>query len=157
MPPLETPAIVLAGIALFAAIINGAFGYGFSSLTVPMALVFYTNRILNPAVVLVEVVINFYVLFINLEGVAAVQPKPAPSGLVAGDHALDRATGGSSPDSVTVNRSQQIIFKADIAVRRVLPLLICTIDESVGSNITSMLPAIKSVRAGVEHALCLAK
>src|SRR5258706_7969217 len=44
MPPLETAVIVLAGIALFAAFINGALGYGFSSLTVPMALVFYTNR-----------------------------------------------------------------------------------------------------------------
>ena len=52
MPPLDTPVIVLAGIALLAAFINGALGYGFSSLTVPMALVFYTNRILNPAVVL---------------------------------------------------------------------------------------------------------
>src|SRR4029077_18640214 len=72
MPPLETAVIVLAGIALFAAIINGALGYGFSSLPVPMALVFYTNRILNPAVVLVEVVLNCYVLFINLGGVGAV-------------------------------------------------------------------------------------
>jgi uncharacterized membrane protein YfcA len=39
MPPLETAVIVLAGIAFFAAFINGALGYGFSSLTVPMALV----------------------------------------------------------------------------------------------------------------------
>jgi uncharacterized membrane protein YfcA len=52
MPYLDTAAIVLAGIALFAAFVNGALGYGFSSLTVPLALVFYTNRILNPAVVL---------------------------------------------------------------------------------------------------------
>jgi uncharacterized membrane protein YfcA len=59
--------IVLGGIALFASFVNGALGYGFSSLTVPLALVFYTNRILNPVVVLVEVFINFYVLFINLE------------------------------------------------------------------------------------------
>jgi uncharacterized protein len=34
MPPLDTAVIVLAGIALFAAFINGALGYGFSSLTV---------------------------------------------------------------------------------------------------------------------------
>ena len=61
MPPLDSAVIVLAGIALFAAFINGALGYGFSSLTVPLALVFYTNRVLNPAVVLVEVVTNFYV------------------------------------------------------------------------------------------------
>ncbi len=67
--------IVLGGIALFASFVNGALGYGFSSLTVPLALVFYTNRILNPVVVLVEVFINFYVLFINLKGVPAVWKK----------------------------------------------------------------------------------
>ena len=78
MPPLDTAVIVLAGIALFAAFINGALGYGFSSLTVPLALVFYTNRVLNPAVVLVEVVTNFYVLFINLNSVAAVWRRVLP-------------------------------------------------------------------------------
>jgi uncharacterized protein len=72
MPPLDTAVVVLAGIASVAAFLNGALGYGFSPLTVPLALVFYTNRILNPAAVLVEVVVNFYVLFINLNGVAAV-------------------------------------------------------------------------------------
>jgi uncharacterized membrane protein YfcA len=78
MPYLDTAAIVLAGIALFAASVNGALGYGFSSLTVPLALVFYTNRILNPAVVLVEVLINLYVLFINLNGVPAVLKRVFP-------------------------------------------------------------------------------
>src|SRR5882672_4417180 len=72
MPSLDTAAIVLAGIALVAAFVNGALGYGFSSLTVPVALVFYSNRILNPAVVVIEVLINLYVLFINLNGVPAV-------------------------------------------------------------------------------------
>jgi uncharacterized protein len=78
MLSLETAAIVLAGIALFAAFVNGALGYGFSSLTVPLALVFYTNRILNPAVVLVEVLINFYVLFINRKGVPAILKRVFP-------------------------------------------------------------------------------
>ncbi|MDI3562419.1 sulfite exporter TauE/SafE family protein [Bradyrhizobium sp. Arg816] len=78
MPPVDTAVIVVAGIALFAAFVNGALGYGFSSLTVPMALVFYTNRILNPAIVLIEVVTNFYVLFINLSGVAAVWRRVLP-------------------------------------------------------------------------------
>src|SRR5262249_61013380 len=55
--------MVLAGVALFAAFVNGAIGYEFSSLTVPLALVFYTNRILNPAVVVIEVFLNLYVLF----------------------------------------------------------------------------------------------
>jgi uncharacterized membrane protein YfcA len=78
MPSLDTAAIVLAGIALFAAFVNGAIGYGFSSLTVPLALVFYTNRILNPAVILIEVFLNLYVLFINRDGVPAVWKRVFP-------------------------------------------------------------------------------
>ncbi|WOH85141.1 sulfite exporter TauE/SafE family protein [Bradyrhizobium sp. BEA-2-5] len=65
-------------IALFAAFVNGALGYGFSSLTVPVALVFYTNRVLNPAVVIVEVFVNLYVLCINLSGVPAVWRRVLP-------------------------------------------------------------------------------
>src|SRR6478609_208591 len=78
MPPLDTAVIVLAGIALFAACVNGALGYGFSSLTVPVALVFYANRVLNPAVVVIEVLINLYVLLINLNGVPAVWKRVFP-------------------------------------------------------------------------------
>src|SRR5690349_8498671 len=78
MPAIETSAIALAAIALFAAFVNGAIGYGFSSLTVPLALVFYTNRVLNPAVVIVEVFINIYVLIINLKGVPAVWRRVLP-------------------------------------------------------------------------------
>jgi uncharacterized membrane protein YfcA len=78
MPSLDTAVIVLAGIALFAAFVNGALGYGFSSLTVPIALVFYTNRVLNPAVVVIEVFLNLYVLFINLKGVPAVWKRVLP-------------------------------------------------------------------------------
>jgi uncharacterized membrane protein YfcA len=78
MPSLDTAGIILAGTTLFAAFINGAIGYGFSSLTVPLALVFYTNRILNPAVVVIEVFLNLYVLFINRSGVPAVWKKVLP-------------------------------------------------------------------------------
>ncbi len=78
MPSLDTAEIVLAGIALFAAFVNGAIGYGFSSLTVPLALIFYTNRILNPAVVVIEVFLNLYVLFINLSGVPSVWKRVFP-------------------------------------------------------------------------------
>src|SRR5438105_8702718 len=74
----DTAVIVLAGIALFAAFVNGALGYGFSSLTVPVALVFYANRVLNPAVVVIEVFINFYVLLINLNGVRDVWKRVVP-------------------------------------------------------------------------------
>src|SRR5215472_1142396 len=78
MTSLDSAMIVLAGIALFAAFVNGAIGYGFSSLTVPVALVFYTNRILNPAVVVIEVFLNLYVLFINLNGIPAVWKRVFP-------------------------------------------------------------------------------
>ena len=42
--------------ALAAALINGAVGYGFSSVLTPIAIFWYSNKILNPALVIVEVV-----------------------------------------------------------------------------------------------------
>ncbi|HEX7766555.1 MAG TPA: hypothetical protein VF443_07565, partial [Nitrospira sp.] len=64
--------IVLVLITFIAATVNGALGYGFSSITMPVALLFYTNRILNPAMVLVELVINGYVLFLNRQSIPNV-------------------------------------------------------------------------------------
>ena len=78
MLTLDTALVVVTGVALFAAFVNGAIGYGFSSLTVPLALVFYTNRVLNPAVVLIEVLINVYVLAINRQGVPSVWRRVLP-------------------------------------------------------------------------------
>jgi uncharacterized protein len=78
MTSFDTAVIALAGVTLFAAFVNGALGYGFSSLTVPVALVFYTNRVLNPAVVVIEVLINVYVLLVNLSGVPAVWRRVVP-------------------------------------------------------------------------------
>lgn len=57
--------IILVVLTLVAAIVNGALGYGFSSITVPVALLFLTNRVLNPALVPIEVVLNAYVLWVN--------------------------------------------------------------------------------------------
>lgn len=70
--------IVLVFITFVAATVNGALGYGFSSITVPVALLFYTNRILNPALVLVELVINSYVLFINRKSIPNIWWRVAP-------------------------------------------------------------------------------
>jgi uncharacterized membrane protein YfcA len=70
--------IVLVLITFVAASVNGALGYGFSSITVPVALLLYTNRILNPALVLVELVINSYVLFINRRSIPNVWWRVAP-------------------------------------------------------------------------------
>src|SRR4051812_41012252 len=83
---LDTAALTLIGITLFAATVNGALGYGFSSLTVPVALIFYANRLLNPALVLVEVVVNTWVLIINRHSVPHVWKRTLPiiAGLVPG-------------------------------------------------------------------------
>ena len=70
--------VVLVLITFVAATVNGALGYGFSSITVPVALIFYTNRILNPALVLVELVINGYVLFINRRSIPSIWWRVAP-------------------------------------------------------------------------------
>ena len=55
--------------------VNGALGYGFSSITVPLALLFLTNRVLNPALVLVEVVLNAYALWVNRASLPQVAPR----------------------------------------------------------------------------------
>ena len=61
-------------ITLGAAIVNGALGYGFSSITVPLALLFLTNRVLNPALVLIEVALNAWVLWVNRKARRNVSP-----------------------------------------------------------------------------------
>lgn len=78
--------VVLILITFVAATVNGALGYGFSSITVPVALLFYTNRVLNPALVLVELVINSYVLFINRHSIPSIWRRVLPilAGLVVG-------------------------------------------------------------------------
>jgi uncharacterized membrane protein YfcA len=76
----------LAGITLLAAVVNGALGYGFSSITVPIALLFLANRVLNPALVLVEVALNAYVLWNNRDALPPVWRRLTPMivGLVPG-------------------------------------------------------------------------
>jgi uncharacterized protein len=70
--------IALIVITFGAAIVNGALGYGFSSITVPLALLFMTNRVLNPALVPIEVVLNAYVLWVNREALATVWRRVLP-------------------------------------------------------------------------------
>jgi len=70
--------LALIVIALGAAVVNGALGYGFSSLTVPLALLFLTNRVLNPALVLIEVVLNAYVLWVNRAALPHVWRRVLP-------------------------------------------------------------------------------
>src|SRR3981081_3075360 len=75
---MEPGFVALALITLLAAFVNGALGYGFSSLAVPVGLLFFANRVLNPALVLIEVFINLYVLFINRASVPAVWKRVYP-------------------------------------------------------------------------------
>jgi uncharacterized membrane protein YfcA len=83
---MTTASVVLILITLLAATVNGALGYGFSSITVPVALLFYTNRILNPALVWVEVALNAYVLWVNWASASQVWRRVLPMivGLVPG-------------------------------------------------------------------------
>src|SRR5688572_12926657 len=82
----DSYAFYLAAITLLAAVVNGALGYGFSSITVPIALLFMANRVLNPALVLIEVVLNAYVLWNNRDALPAVWRRmlPVVIGLVPG-------------------------------------------------------------------------
>jgi 3'(2'),5'-bisphosphate nucleotidase len=66
------PALALAAITFAAAIVNGALGYGFSSITVPLTLLFLSNRVLNPALVLIEIPLNAYVLWVNRDALGRV-------------------------------------------------------------------------------------
>ena len=97
---MSTDVIALIPITLFAATVNGALGYGFSSITVPIALLFYTNRVLNPALVLVEVVLNSYLLFINRKSVPLAWKRVLPIllglilGIIAGSYILSSANPG---------------------------------------------------------------
>jgi hypothetical protein len=70
--------VELVAITLFAAIVNGGLGYGFSSITVPLALLFLSNRVLNPALVLIEVALNAYVLWVNRDALGVVWKRVAP-------------------------------------------------------------------------------
>jgi uncharacterized membrane protein YfcA len=70
--------IALVAITLGAAIVNGALGYGFSSITVPLALLFLTNRVLNPALVPIEVALNAYVLWVNRASLPGVWRRVLP-------------------------------------------------------------------------------
>jgi uncharacterized protein len=74
---MSTHVVYLVVITLVAGTVNGALGYGFSSITVPLALLFLANRVLNPALVLIEVALNAYTLFVNRDAIRAVWRRVA--------------------------------------------------------------------------------
>jgi hypothetical protein len=78
MPTWNDPELLLFVTALVAATVNGALGYGFSSVTVPVALGFVPNRVLNPALVLLEVVLNLFSLVLNRRALPTVWRRTLP-------------------------------------------------------------------------------
>jgi len=97
---MDPQMLALGGITLLAATVNGALGYGFSSITVPLALLFLSNRVLNPALVLIEVPLNAYVLWNNRQEVPAVWRRCMPMilGLIPGVLAGTLMVSSVSPD-----------------------------------------------------------
>ena len=59
-------------LALAAAMVNGAIGYGFSTLVVPVALLAYPSSTLTPGLVLAEIVLNLLALLVNRRAIPAV-------------------------------------------------------------------------------------
>jgi uncharacterized membrane protein YfcA len=77
---------VLGMTSLVAATVNGALGYGYSSISVPIGLLVVAGRVLNPALVIIEVVVNLYALLLHRKRVRRVWRRVAPLsiGLVPG-------------------------------------------------------------------------
>jgi uncharacterized membrane protein YfcA len=78
--------LALAVTSLGAATVNGALGYGYSSISVPVALLVVAGRVLNPALVIVEVIVNLYALWWNRHAAHRVIRRvlPLAAGLVPG-------------------------------------------------------------------------
>ena len=91
---MTTDMLPIAIITFVAATVNGALGYGFSAITVPLALLFLANRVLNPALVLIEVPLNAYVLWVNRDALPSVWRRVLPIvvGLIPGIIEIGRAS-----------------------------------------------------------------
>lgn len=96
----EFDQIILVLVTLVAATVTGALGYGFSAITLPVALLFYTNRVLSPAIALIEVAVDSYLLLINLRNVPRVWRRTLPilvgtvPGIFIGGYLLFRGEPG---------------------------------------------------------------
>src|SRR5271167_702001 len=71
--------IFFALLSLAASVVNGGLGYGYSSLSTPLALLVFVNKIINPAYVLLEAGINTFMLFLSgKENIAATYRRTIP-------------------------------------------------------------------------------
>jgi len=75
---VDTVSILIAVTSLVAAIVTGALGYGYSSITVPISLLMVASRVLNPALVIVEALVNLYALFLGRRAIRRIWPQVAP-------------------------------------------------------------------------------
>ena len=86
--------VLFAALSLGASFVNGALGYGFSSLSIPIAVLIMPNKILNPAFVIVELLINSAMLvyerkhFIHVISRTMAVIVPMLPGVVAGSYLL---------------------------------------------------------------------
>jgi uncharacterized membrane protein YfcA len=78
MGTLSYPELVVALAAFAGALVTGALGYGFSSITVPVALLFIPVRTLAPSLVLLELFTNLLGLFMQRHAVPAVARRMVP-------------------------------------------------------------------------------
>ncbi len=66
-------------LSLCASIVNGGLGYGYSSISIPLAILVLINRIVNPAYVLLEAILNTVMLaFSGRQNIAATFHRTMP-------------------------------------------------------------------------------
>ena len=75
---MTDPGIILSIISFIASIVNGAIGYGFSSIVTPIAVLFTTNKLLNPALVLSELGVNAVLLSMERRNIRSTWRRSLP-------------------------------------------------------------------------------
>jgi uncharacterized protein len=60
--------VLFAVLSLGASLVNGGLGYGYSSISTPLAILVVANRILNPAYVMLEALLNTVMFFVAGKG-----------------------------------------------------------------------------------------
>jgi uncharacterized protein len=109
---------ILAVVSFGAAVITGALGYGYSSITVPIALLLVSNRVLNPALVIVEVAVNCYSALLNRRAIGAIWARVVVvvvgivPGVALGSLLLSRLEPATVKLVVYTTLLPQILFQA---------------------------------------------
>lgn len=71
--------IFFATLSFFAAIVNGGLGYGYSSISIPLAILVLASRIINPAYVLLELILNVAILcFVGRKKIKTTYKRAMP-------------------------------------------------------------------------------